>query len=496
MTAPEPVVRYIVAATPRTGSSLLCDGLFGTGVAGRPGEVFAPLFRPVWREHLGLFGHPSFEDYLRAAVRYGTTDNGVYGMKIQWMHVSALAGEAGQEGPPAGVLERLFPGSRFVNIVRRDRRAQALSWYRAGKTREWCRWAGEAPPPTSGLTLDAAAVRSIEDTIAGHQAAWERYFTAEGIEPLTVEYESLVRDYRGEIERVMTFLGLDAGRARTLPAPRLTRQADELTLRWREEMDAGERRTRPRPRSRERDGTAEARPSVIVLDNFYRHPGTVREYALRQSYYTPYEDGTEVAEGRRRATWWASGFRPADSCPFKSSAALLSVLERAVGEPVDMGHWRGDFPVDAGSRPLPEPGRERRTCLWNACFHVKPANGQRLGDGVHNHVTDGWNSVGARGWSGIVYLDPAAPLDGGLHLWRNIDPARRFDWMTPAGNWELVDSFGNLFNRMILVRGDVPHSGAGGWGDRLENGRLYQTFFFRTVARKTEWSVPMPEIGA
>lgn len=71
----------------------------------------------------------------------------------------------------------------------------------------------------------------------------------------------------------------------------------------------------------------------------------------------------------------------------------------------------------------------------------------------------------------------------------------QYDWMTPAENWQLVDSFANLLNRLILCR-DMPHSGAGGWGNCLENSRMYQTFFFRTVPRQTMWPDLLPEIGA
>lgn len=239
-----------------------------------------------------------------------------------------------------------------------------------------------------------------------------------------------------------------------------------------------------------------ARRSIVVLDNFYRRPDVVREYALRQRFYLPYQDEADVAAGRKMATWWASCFRSAKSCPFKSSETLRMVLEKAIGEPIDMEHWDGDYPVDDDGRPMHPHGVSRRTCLWNCCFHVKPDNGQRLGEGVHNHVVEGWNAVGENGWAGICYLDPAAPLTGGLNLWRNRDPRRHYDWMTPATNWELIDQFGNVFNRLILVRGSIPHSGAVGWGDRIENGRLYQTFFFRTIACETTWSVSVPEIGA
>ena len=238
-----------------------------------------------------------------------------------------------------------------------------------------------------------------------------------------------------------------------------------------------------------------SRRSIIVLEGLYANPEKVRDYALRQEYYLPYEDKREVQAGRRRPSWWASCFRQPDDCPFKSSAQLIEALEQAVGEAIDLDHWRAPFPLDAQFRPLSNPGGQLRSCLWNCCFHVKPDNGQQLGDGVHNHVTDGWNSVGQDGWAGIVYLSPLAPLEGGLHLWRNLEPEQQYDWMTPARNWQLIDSFGNLFNRLILVRGDIPHSGARGWGNRLENGRMYQTFFFRTALRRTIWPLSLPDSG-
>jgi hypothetical protein len=238
-----------------------------------------------------------------------------------------------------------------------------------------------------------------------------------------------------------------------------------------------------------------SRRSIIVIEGFYRDAQAVRNYALRQRYYTPYQDPDVVAAGLEPANWWASWFRLFDECPFKSSRLLVDALEQAVGETIDMEHWRAPFPVDEKSKPLPVSPGVKHGCLWNCCFHVKPDNGQQLGDGVHNHVTDGWNSVGPEGWAGLIYLTPNAPLEGGLHLWRNKQAISNYDWMTPAENWERIDSMGNLFNRLILVRGDIPHSGAGGWGNSLESGRMYQTFFFRSTPRQSLWPVSMPEIS-
>jgi hypothetical protein len=46
--------------------------------------------------------------------------------------------------------------------------------------------------------------------------------------------------------------------------------------------------------------------------------------------------------------------------------------------------------------------------------------------------------------------------------------------------WELVDRIGNLYNRLILYRGDLYHTSLDYFGRDLETGRLFQTFFFNT----------------
>jgi hypothetical protein len=224
------------------------------------------------------------------------------------------------------------------------------------------------------------------------------------------------------------------------------------------------------------------RTETLIVDNFYADPAAVRSYALAQEYYYPYEWEADVESGRTPMTWMASRFKPASECPFKSSDDLVNALEQITGERVDMDRWRADFPIDEAGRPHRSfQSALARSCLWNCSFHVKPDNGQLLGDGVHNHVVDGWNGVDINGWAGIIYLSPEAPLSGGLHLWRNRNPDGQFAWMSEADEWELVDQLGNIPNRLLLCRGSIPHSGARGWGDSLESGRLFQTFFFRTL---------------
>ena len=46
--------------------------------------------------------------------------------------------------------------------------------------------------------------------------------------------------------------------------------------------------------------------------------------------------------------------------------------------------------------------------------------------------------------------------------------------------WELVDKFANIYNRLIIYRGDFFHQSLDYFGQDKYDGRLFQTFFFNT----------------
>jgi LPS sulfotransferase NodH len=230
---------YIVASTPRTGSYLLCEGLEASGLAGRPTEVFSPNFQGIWCRRWGLSQIPDFADYFHAAVRHGTTPNGVYGLKIHWMHLEKLALQAGFVGRYEDVLDHLFPSSLYIHIVRRDRRAQALSYYRASITNEWWRIEGVVNEQSNGRSpvFHAGTILALENDLARQEGAWNEYFCERNLTPLVVEYEALSADYCAQVARVLSFLGLDSSAAFTIPPPRLVRQSDALSSSWRKLLD-------------------------------------------------------------------------------------------------------------------------------------------------------------------------------------------------------------------------------------------------------------------
>ena len=108
---------YVIAATPRSGSSLLAEGLADTGVVGRPAEYFAPAFTWLWKEEFALAADCTWGEYLESVMAYATTPNGVRGVKLHWEQVRWLAAALCVQGPPESVVEVLFPGA----VVRQHR---------------------------------------------------------------------------------------------------------------------------------------------------------------------------------------------------------------------------------------------------------------------------------------------------------------------------------------------------------------------------------------
>ncbi len=68
---------YVIASTPRSGSSLLAAGLVRTGVAGRPEEYFTPDHIGSYKEDLNLPMSCSSAEYLAKVMAFAATPNGV-----------------------------------------------------------------------------------------------------------------------------------------------------------------------------------------------------------------------------------------------------------------------------------------------------------------------------------------------------------------------------------------------------------------------------------
>jgi trehalose 2-sulfotransferase len=242
---------YLVCATPRSGSTLLCEMLINTGVAGRPAEHVEGLRllgRPAEpREYftgvrdravLELLPasappqphHVPIGERLAAILRHATTPNGVFGTKVMWAYLADLQDRLA-ELPALAPLEdadrlRAVLGDvRYVHVSRHDHVAQAISMWRALQTRAWRAETDDAVEPVYSFT----AIHHLVELLDAHDEHWRDWFAAHGIEPLSLSYDDIADAPQRELARTLDFLGIEGA---CEGEPPLRRQAGPVSAEW------------------------------------------------------------------------------------------------------------------------------------------------------------------------------------------------------------------------------------------------------------------------
>lgn len=250
-------VHYIVAATPRSGSTLLCELLKASGVAGRPNEDFQALratnrsrqprqyFDGVDGDFVEKLaptepGSPEtdagFAKRLADSRDNSTTDNGVYGTKVMWgyfddfaQRLATLPGLADASLDEA--LEATFPNLRFVQIQRRDKIGQAISLWTAVQTRTW-RDEGEGDAPAVEPFYDFAAIDHLVRLQTDHEEAWTAWLAEHDFPVKTVVYEELAEDPQAHVRSVIEWLGVPGADTAEIPPPKMRKQSNGRSAEW------------------------------------------------------------------------------------------------------------------------------------------------------------------------------------------------------------------------------------------------------------------------
>jgi LPS sulfotransferase NodH len=275
---------YLVCTTPRSGSTLVCQALKATGVAGRPEEYFEALRktgRPRLPEqyfigvadqsildHLGersvaddpqprspLWSRTAYDRYLEWAMEVGTTPNGVFAAKLMWGYFGDFVGllrnvRRFRDLPLAELLPAVFPEVTFVRIVRANKIRQAVSLWKAVQTATWRENEhqedaapdldddGSSPPYRSflqehrpQLRFHYRAIAHLLDEILMEEASWDAFFEHCGLDPVLVLYENFAADPQTSTLNLLERMGLDAPPDFRFE-PRMKRQSDALNDDW------------------------------------------------------------------------------------------------------------------------------------------------------------------------------------------------------------------------------------------------------------------------
>lgn len=179
--------------------------------------------------------------------------------------------------------------------------------------------------------------------------------------------------------------------------------------------------------------------NLIIIDDFYSNPDSVRNFALSQEFNV-----TGNFPGSRTKEFLTGDVKEA-----------IEFNMQFAGKVTD---WMNHDPETS----------------YTGAFQLATANDRTW---IH---ADYYNM-----WAGVVYLTPDAPFTGGTGLYRHkaTNEFRRIN-SNYEGNdytkWDLFDRIGNKYNRMIIYRGDLFHASLDYFGNNLQDGRLFQTFFFNT----------------
>jgi glycosyltransferase involved in cell wall biosynthesis len=182
-------------------------------------------------------------------------------------------------------------------------------------------------------------------------------------------------------------------------------------------------------------------PLVVVIDNFYPDPVGMRDTALKMDFST---------KGNY------PGIRTEPTATETDKRRFEDIIGRKItGWPT----------------------------LYNGSFQYTIRDQKSW---VHRDLTD---------FSVVIYLTPNAPVNAGTVLYRHKktgleraqnkeeEDALRLD-ANDESLWEVIDRVGNKFNRAIIFQGFCSHKSDVYFGEDLQTGRLFQTFFFNVEGRK------------
>lgn len=255
-------ISYLVCATQRSGSTLLCELLRATDVAGVPDEYFErlrgtglprqprqyfedPSVAPI-ADRLALTEpgrpeqHGEFEAWFRYVLQRGTSPNGVFGAKMMWNYLEDFKVRMAELPGLGGLsfnerLNAVFPELKIIFMRRRDKVAQAVSLWKAIQSQQW-RTDSESDFEERDVThapdteYDYAAIEFLLNELHRWDARWEDWFHATGREPIRIFYDEFTASRAATIGRVLDALGVDP------PAPNgkgpMQRQADDLSKDW------------------------------------------------------------------------------------------------------------------------------------------------------------------------------------------------------------------------------------------------------------------------
>jgi len=238
----QPTTSYSIWFSNRNGSTLLCEALASTGIAGQPGEFFNLM--PGEDSLCAKYGAENFEALKTKIWAAGTSQNGMLGIKIGRHNAhmdrifnEILAFQRSENGIPndrKAIWAAIFPNCQHIFLTRRNKVRQAVSWWKAIKDNAWHLKVGQNHENEHSFyeeNYDFDALSHLLKETVLRECAIQAYFSENNISPLTVVYEDFVQNYEATIYRILEFLGINTTGVK-IGTKALTRTATAQSEAW------------------------------------------------------------------------------------------------------------------------------------------------------------------------------------------------------------------------------------------------------------------------
>ena len=225
-------INYAILASHRSGSSLLCNLLSQTEIAGKPNEFFSHWNERSYKNY-DIVDYPS---YIQRIVQETQTSNSVFGVKV----MTANDGFGGflqrLEAFPnykylsdAEKIRTFLPNIKFVYLTRRHKVKQAISWWKAAQNNRY-HTTNDTPMPDADLEYNFDAISHLLNELIMEESAHQEFLDIMGTTPLTLVYEDFIQDMPSTLQRIFKFLTIEDDYE--FHEPQLYKMADALTDEW------------------------------------------------------------------------------------------------------------------------------------------------------------------------------------------------------------------------------------------------------------------------
>ncbi len=218
------VTSYIIASTPRCGSTLLGHLLWKSGVAGAPHEYFHPSHAKDYYSRWEYQSHKEYVDFLK---HWRTSSNGFFGVKLHYYQIKEF-------GLDIIDIKELLDDPKYIFLRRKTKIRQAISLVKAIQTNQFSLQPGEV---LADAQYDFNSIKDQLIRLINEENKWDDYFSKNNISPLIVWYEELATDYVNILDRIYEHLGINKLEA-VMPEPSLRKMSNASTEEWVERFNS------------------------------------------------------------------------------------------------------------------------------------------------------------------------------------------------------------------------------------------------------------------